>query len=153
MPPFCALEYAFQFYSSCTPENNSCTNIIFFERHDIITTQEREGYMGKPDKKKKEKTKKEGCRGRGKSTEKRNVPYTSIFSNILWSIRKQLEYSPSVFYMQMLRVPLNVGMVGDLPAFLGCRGGDGESGIFPFIGVYWWTAACNIVRNHPEKYI
>ncbi len=36
MPPFCALKYAFQFYSSCTPENNSCTNIIFFERHGIM---------------------------------------------------------------------------------------------------------------------
>ena len=38
MPPFCALEYAFQFYSSCTPENNSCTNIIFFERHGIMSS-------------------------------------------------------------------------------------------------------------------
>ncbi len=92
------------------PEGKRINALSMSRGHGIITTQEREGYIGKPDKKKKEKTKKEGCRGRGKSTEKRNVPYTSILSNILWSIRKQLEYSPSVFYMQMLRVPLNVGL-------------------------------------------
>ncbi len=42
------------------------------------------------------------------------IPYASIGSNICWSIRKQLNYAPAVFYMQMLRVPLNVGL-----AFLG----------------------------------
>ena len=40
----------------------------------------------------------------------KTVPYASIGSNICWSIRKQLNYAPAVFYMQMLRVPLNVGL-------------------------------------------
>lgn len=40
----------------------------------------------------------------------KNKPYKSLFSNIAWSIRKMLRYSPSAFFMQILNVPINIGL-------------------------------------------
>ncbi len=66
--------------------------------------------MGKPEKK---KNKILGKRMRQESAQnekhqKTSSPYASVWSNILWSIKNQLKYTPAVFYMQMFRVPLDV---------------------------------------------
>lgn len=37
-------------------------------------------------------------------------PYCSVWSNILWSIKGQLKYSPAVFYIQALEAPVHVGL-------------------------------------------
>lgn len=56
----------------------------------------------------KTKIKTEKPKKQTKPKQPKSKPYASIQSNILWSIRKQLAYAPAAFYMQLLRVPVNV---------------------------------------------
>ena len=55
-----------------------------------------------------QKQQKEGPQRKSRKDVKK--PYCSVWSNIRWVSRKQLQYAPAAFFTQMLRVPVNVAL-------------------------------------------
>ncbi len=90
-----------------------------------------------------------------KKNEKENVkkPYCSMWNNIVWVTKKQLKYAPAAFFIQLLEVPVNIGLAWAgiyLPSLVVAEaaGGRGTAHAVRAVGALMFAILCaGILKN------
>ena len=84
-----------------------------------------------------------------KKNEKENVkkPYCSMWNNIVWVTKKQLKYAPAAFFIQLLEVPVNIGLAWAgiyLPSLVVAEaaGGRGTAHAVRTVGALMFAILC-----------
>ena len=86
-------------------------------------------------------------------------PYTTTWNNICWSIRGQLKYSRVALFMQILFIPLNVGLAWTgiyLPSLVVAEvtGGAGFSHAAYTVGIWMFAILCaTLIWNVLDYYV
>lgn len=90
---------------------------------------------------------------------KKKKPYTSTWSNIRWSVKGQLKYARTAFVMQVLFLPLDVGLAWAgvyLPALVVAQvtGGGGFAHAAAVVGLWMFGILCvSLLWNVLDYYV